>query len=235
MEMERSDMGASFVGRTPLVAFIALLLVGAVLTLAHLWIFWPTALEAAPTQDAAPASGQQAQSAAPETGELPARKRVSYLGLSHFTMSTELLFFLVVGLSGALGGIIHAVRSITVYVGTRKLRWSWIPYYLLLPLVGAMGGTLFYVILRAGLFSPSTEASQASPFGFAAVAALVGLFSEQAMDKLRDLAGQIFTPAMPLADHYEDGRGPETPLQPPDKASQDPESPSQRPGTASDQ
>jgi hypothetical protein len=59
------------------------------------------------------------------------------------------------------------------------------------------------VILRAGLFSPSTEVDQASPFGFAAVAALVGLFSEQAMEKLRDLAGQVFTPARSLTDRFD--------------------------------
>jgi len=66
-----------------------------------------------------------------------------------------------------------------------------------------LGGTLFYVILRAGLFSPSTEVDQANPFGFAAVAALVARFSEQVMEKLRDLASQVFTPAKSSTDHFE--------------------------------
>jgi hypothetical protein len=186
---DRSDVGAKFVGRGPLIALVVLLWAAAVLTLAQLLIFWPTALEA--------------PSGAAQGAELPARKVVSYLGLTSFTLSTEVLFFLIVALAGALGGLIHAVRSLTTYVGTRTLRWSWVPYYMLLPLIGALGGTLFYVILRAGLFSPSTEVDQASPFGFAAVAGLVGLFSQQAMEKLRDLAGQIFTPAAPSTDHFE--------------------------------
>jgi hypothetical protein len=185
---DRSNVGERFVGRGPLIGLVILLGLGALLTLAQLMIFWPTALES--------------PSGAAQTAELPARKVVSYLGLTRFTLSTEILFFLIVALSGALGGLIHATRSLTTYVGTRTLRWSWVPYYMLLPLVGMLGGTLFYVILRAGLFSPSTEVDQASPFGFAAVAALVGLFSQQAMEKLRDLAGQIFTPAAPSTDHF---------------------------------
>jgi hypothetical protein len=108
----------------------------------------------------------------------------------------------VVALSGALGGVVHTLRSLAIYVGNRRLRWSWMAYYLLLPLIGALGGTLFYVVLRAGLFSPSTEVSQASPFGFAAVAGLVGLFSQQALEKLRQLAQQVFTEVQPADDHF---------------------------------
>jgi hypothetical protein len=188
-----SHIGEKFVGRWPMVGLVLLLLFGSLITLVQLFIFWPTGLDAPP-------------GAPPEVaGELSPRKEVSYLGLWEFTLSTEVVFFLIVGFSGALGGLIHAIRSVSIYVGTRTLRWSWVAYYMLLPLVGVLGGTLFYVILRAGLFSPSTEVEQASPFGFAAVAGLVGLFSQQAMEKLRDLAGQIFTQTKPSRDHYEDG------------------------------
>jgi hypothetical protein len=187
--LKRSDVGEKFVGRTGVILLVSLLGVGAIVTLAHLLIFWPTALEA--------------PSGAPQGGELPARKVVSYLGIADFTLSTEILFFLIVALAGALGGLIHAIRSLSLYVGNRRLRWSWVAYYMLLPLIGVLGGTLFYVVLRAGLFSPSTEVDQASPFGFAAVSALVGLFSQQAMEKLRELAGQVFTTVQPAKDHFE--------------------------------
>ena len=102
-----------------------------------------------------------------------------------------------------LGGLIHGVRSITWYVGNRNLRRSWLLFNLMLPIVGALGGTVFYVVLRAGLFSPSTSAAQASPFGFAAVAMLVGLFSEQALEKLRQLAAQMFAESPTGADHVD--------------------------------
>jgi hypothetical protein len=51
---------------------------------------------------------------------------------------------------------------------------------------------VFYVVLRAGLFSPSTSVSEVSPYGFCAVSVLVGLFSEQAMEKLRQVAANVF-------------------------------------------
>jgi hypothetical protein len=82
-----------------------------------------------------------------------------------------------------------------MYVGTRFLRWSWIPFNLLLPVVGALGGTVFYLVFRGGLFSTSTSATDVNPYGFAAVAALVGLFSEQAIEKLRHIAKEMFAEA----------------------------------------
>jgi hypothetical protein len=188
--MERSPVGQRFVGKTALVLLVTLMAVGALVTLAQLLIFWPTAL-------------QSPKGASAGGGELPAQKIVSYLGIWRFTLSTETLFFLIVGLSGALGGLIHAIRSLCLYIGNRQLKWSWVAYYMLLPVVGVLGGTLFYVVLRAGLFSPSTKVDQASPFGFAAVAGLVGLFSQQALEKLRSLAGEIFTQVGPSGDHVE--------------------------------
>jgi hypothetical protein len=56
---------------------------------------------------------------------------------------------------------------------------------------------------RAGLFAQSNAAAEASPFGFAAVALLVGLFSEQAIEKLRQLAGDPFTSVPACDDHFE--------------------------------
>ena len=122
---------------------------------------------------------------------------------AHFTVSSEQIFFVMVALSGALGGLVHTVRSFSMYVGTRSLRWSWIPFNLLLPVVGALGGTVFYLVFRGGLFSSSTQATAANPYGFAAVAALVGLFSEQAMEKLKQIAQEMFAEAPKFEpDHF---------------------------------
>lgn len=193
--VDQSQIGVAFVGRVPLIV----LLLGALVTLVQLWIFWPTALETAHVRGGS----------ATQAGELPPRKIVNYLGITRFTLPTEIIFFIMVALAGALGGLLHATRSLVIYAGTRTLRWSWVAYYMLLPLVGAMGGTLFYVVLRAGLFSPSTEVDQASPFGFAAVATLVGLFSQQALEKLRELAGHMFSSPTVTQDHFENPDGDE--------------------------
>ena len=118
-------------------------------------------------------------------------------------VSREKLFFIVVALGGALGGFIHTLRSLSWYIGNRQLRWSWLPFNLMLPVVGALGGTVFYVVLRAGLFSSSSNVDAASPFGFTAVALLAGLFSEQAMEKLRLLASELFAQQPQGEDHVE--------------------------------
>jgi len=115
----------------------------------------------------------------------------------------ETLFFAVVALGGMLGGLVHTFRSLSWYVGNRNLLWSWVPFNLMLPVVGALGGTIFYVVLRAGLFSPSGSADEASPFGFTAVAMLVGLFSEEAMEKLRQIAANVFAERPAGEDHVD--------------------------------
>jgi len=172
-----------FVPRAGIIAFTCGLLLLAAVTLYSLWAFWPLGLEIVPGN--------------------PERRRISYLGLTDFTVSTERIYFITVALAGALGGVVHTLRSFSMYVGTRQLRWSWVPFNLLLPVVGALGGTLFYLVFRAGLFSSSTSTSDASPFGFAAIAALVGLFSgagggEAEADRQASLHGSSQVPTRPL-------------------------------------
>lgn len=121
-----------------------------------------------------------------------------------FSITVDEQLFVVVALAGALGGLVHALRSIVWYIGNRQLRWSWVAFYFLLPIVGAAGGTIFYILARGGLFSPSTSSSaNLNPFGFAAIAVLVGLFSEQAVVKLRAVATTVFAEAEQGANHVD--------------------------------
>jgi hypothetical protein len=58
---------------------------------------------------------------------------------------------------------------------------------------------IFYVVVRGGFFSPQTTFENTSPFGFAALAALVGLFSEQAVLKLKTVAETVLERPAPGA------------------------------------
>lgn len=98
---------------------------------------------------------------------------------------------LIVLFAGALGALVHALRSFFWYVGNRNLKWSWVPMYLLLPLVGATLALVFYIILVAGLFAGAPGGGKIA--GFAAIAALVGMFSRQASEKLEEIFNTIFT------------------------------------------
>jgi hypothetical protein len=177
-----SKIGRSFVPRSWIVALTVVMLGLGTVTLYSLFALWPQAATEGKAQE----------------------QQISWFGL-HFTLSSEQVFFVVVALAGALGGLVHTVRSFSMYVGTRRLQWSWIPFNLLLPVVGALGGTIFYLVFRGGLFASSTQATAANPYGFAAVAALVGLFSEQAIEKLKQIAQEMFAEAPKFEpDHFDE-------------------------------
>jgi hypothetical protein len=94
-------------------------------------------------------------------------------------------------LAGALGAILHGLRSFYWYVGNRQLVWSWIPMYFFLPIIGAATSTVFYLIIRGGLLPGATESDNV--YGLMAIGTLVGLFSQQALEKLKSVSEVIFT------------------------------------------
>lgn len=118
-----------------------------------------------------------------------------------FKNAGEVKPILLVAVAGAIGGIIHTLRSLYWYIGNRDLVWSWVPKYLLQPFVGGALGVVFYVVTRGGLFQSSADVKDVNLYGFSAVAALVGLFSEQALEKLRTVATTFFSPAPKGEDH----------------------------------
>ena len=132
-----------FVPRAGIIAFTGGLLLLAALTLYSLWAFWPLGLEIVPGN--------------------PERRRISYLGLTDFTVSTKRIYFITVALAGALGGSSHApvVLDVRRDAATALELGS---VNLLLPVVGALGGTLSISCSAPGC--PSlTSTSDASPSG----------------------------------------------------------------------
>lgn len=107
-------------------------------------------------------------------------------------LCNDVRLFLLVLLAGALGACVHAVRSISWYVGNRSFVTSWLLYYYLRPFMGAGLAAIFYFVIRGGFFSPTANFSETSPFGFCALATLIGLFSENAVLKLKDIADVFF-------------------------------------------
>lgn len=99
---------------------------------------------------------------------------------------------LIVLAAGALGSYVHAATSFASYVGNRRLVLSWAWWYVLRPFMGAALALIFYFVVRGGLLASGAAATELSVFGVAAVAALVGMFSKQATDKLRELFDNLF-------------------------------------------
>lgn len=118
--------------------------------------------------------------------------------------SHEVALLMLVTFSSALGSSLHTSISFSDYVGNRSLRRSWIWWYVLRVFVGVALAILFYFALRGGLFSANTQTDVINPFGIAALAGLVGLFSKQATDKLREIFDTMFRTA---PGHGDDQRG----------------------------
>lgn len=105
----------------------------------------------------------------------------------------ETRLLLIVMICGFLGAMIYSLRSILWYVGHRSLIWSWLATYIVIPIVGSLMAVVFYLVLRGGLFSSTTTVADTSPFGFAGIAALVGMFIQQSAEKLKSVFETIMT------------------------------------------
>ena len=113
--------------------------------------------------------------------------QVTILGYTFLLWDEQILLLLVI-LGGALGSLVHCLRSVYWYIGNRSLIKSWMAMYFMMPFAGAALALVFYLLVRGGFFSPQSSFQQTSPFGFAAFAALIGMFSSQAVLKLKDVA-----------------------------------------------
>jgi len=164
----RTTVGAGEVRTTGVVVISLVLLAAVACVLYSLWYFWP---------------------------HTPAvTERFVYFGW-HLQLDPDQQFFVIVSMSGALGGLLHSLRSLSTYVGERYLFRSWLLYYLALPLVGAVLATIGYIVLRAGLLPGGASNSQPDPYGIAGISALVGLFSAQTVEKLQAVFQTLFAPS----------------------------------------
>jgi len=108
-------------------------------------------------------------------------------------------------LLGALGGSLHLVSSLVMFIGNRQLKRSWLPYYLAMPFTGAGLAPVVYMLLRVGLVNPSgtaTSGTGVSGLNFIAIyafAVMTGLFSRAALDKLGEVFGTMFKTQAPLS------------------------------------
>lgn len=129
-------------------------------------------------------------------GTLMARLSGGYTYVCPAPSGTNLFYMLI--MAGALGGCIHAMRSLWWYAGNGELKAPWLPMYFLLPFIGAAMAMIFGLLIVAGIFDNTTGRST-SLFTIA-IAGLVGMFSQQAALKLTDIANAFFTKPGPGKD-----------------------------------
>jgi len=164
-------------------------LLALILLVYSLTAVWPTPAPAVPPSAAAAPASATSPPAKPDWD-----KRVTWFGLRG-DISDELRLLLIVIITAALGSYIHAVTSFTSYAGNRTLQSSWIWWYILRGPIGVALAVIFYCVVRGGLFSSGAVGTDMSPFGVAALSGLVGMFSKQASDKLRETFDNLFRTA----------------------------------------
>lgn len=125
---------------------------------------------------------------------------VGWFVLTLSRVPRDVAYFVVVLLSGTIAGSVHSLRSLAWYVGNRNMRQSWFLRLMLLPIVGSLLALVTYIVLRAGFVAAPGATDVVSPFGFAALGVLVGLFSDQTIGKLKDIFETVLTPAEKGAD-----------------------------------
>jgi len=190
------EIGRGRVGPVGIVLTAAVLLSLTIVLLYGLIQFWPAAPTATTTTPATATSTTTAtgQPTSGTPGQAAVEPAVQFFGAT-VRLSREGRLFVIVLLAGALGGIVHTLRSLYWYVGNRNLRYSWLLMYATLPITGAALALIAYVVLRGGLTTTFAASQDISPFGMAAVAALVGLFSRETAEKLKAVFETLLAPA----------------------------------------
>lgn len=109
-----------------------------------------------------------------------------------FELTREQQYLLIAALAGALGSIVHLATSFTDFLGNQQLKTQWLPWYALRPFTGMALALIMYFILRAGLVGGMPGTAAVNPYGVAALSGLTGMFSKQAIDKLREIFENLF-------------------------------------------
>ncbi|HMS83571.1 MAG TPA: hypothetical protein PKD12_07975 [Nitrospira sp.] len=146
------------------------------------------------------------------TAQDNADKAVKELGQGGASERTVLRMVILLG---ALGGSLHLVLSLVMYIGNGQLKRRWLPYYLSLPIAGAALAPIVYMLLRVGILTPSGIANSPSGtaslnlVGIYAFSTLTGMFAKTATDKLSEVFSTIFrTAEQPAKDKIGQGKTP---------------------------
>jgi post-segregation antitoxin (ccd killing protein) len=99
---------------------------------------------------------------------------------------------------GAILTMVILLGALVKFIGNRQLKRSWVPYYLAMPFTGAGLAPIIYMLLRVGLINPSgasTDGKAIASLNLIAIyafAALTGMFSKAATDKLGEVFNTMF-------------------------------------------
>lgn len=109
---------------------------------------------------------------------------------------------IIVLVCGGIGAQVHTIASFAIHMAHRDFSRYWIYWYLLRPFQGAVVAFVVYFVFAAGLAGELSKAAGATGavdaagkmselFRAGAIAGLVGMFSDSAVEKLREIANTV--------------------------------------------
>jgi hypothetical protein len=108
-------------------------------------------------------------------------------------IDVELRLILLILMAGCFAACVFGLNSFVNYAGEEKLSANWFWLYFARPAIGGGVALVFYLIIRGGLLAgTNADMTAVNPFGFVAVAALVGMFSDAALMKLNNVFDTLF-------------------------------------------
>lgn len=110
-------------------------------------------------------------------------------------------------LGGIIGGLLHSVKWFYRTVANGEWEWDKLWWRFLNPLVSGVMGFSIFVVFRSGIQKGTTLESGKEAFLAYSVGFLTGLFADNAMSKLRDIAYVFFGPTQPPASKPKAAKG----------------------------
>jgi hypothetical protein len=118
--------------------------------------------------------------------------RLRGTGIS-FSLGPEILLMLVIIIVGAIGACVFSLWAIAHHLGAlRDFDAHWFAWYLFRPFVGAGLALIFYFLIRGGVLTLAASLQNLNLIVVAGLSGLIGMFSEQALHKLHELADTMF-------------------------------------------
>jgi len=102
---------------------------------------------------------------------------------------------LVMMFAAAVGGCIGTILGYLKHASIDKdFDVSYLPWYVARPIIGLMLGLIFFFLFKGSLLAtvPGGVAGNLNDFGLAGLGGLIGLFSKNAVEKLRELFNTLF-------------------------------------------
>ena len=115
----------------------------------------------------------------------------TWFGRCYLSLNMQLLLLGI--LSGALGSLIHGIKSLADFLGNRTAKTSWFWFYVTRPFMGGSLALIFYAVIRGGFMGGTpADASAVNSYGVVAICGLVGMFADRASQKLSQVFDTMF-------------------------------------------